>query len=105
MFKLLLLFVSAILVSFYSLPTYAALDYGKQTLIGADFSKTDLISIQYGECMQAAQLRNEIILGLQFYEEQKNKENMFGIKLIPDKSEVFTISSKDGFVSLAQDEG
>ena len=55
--------------------------------------------------MQAAQLRNEIILGLQFYEEQKNKENMFGIKLIPDKSEVFIISSKDGFVSLAQDEG
>ena len=70
-----------------------------------DFSETDSISIQYGECMQAAQLRNEIILGLQFYEEQKNKENMFGIKLIPDKSEVFTISSKDGFVSLAQDEG
>ena len=70
-----------------------------------DFSETDSIRIQYGECMQAAQLRNEIILGLQFYEEQKNKENMFGIKLIPDKSEVFTISSKDGFVALAQDEG
>ena len=29
-----------------------------------DFSETDSISIQYGECMQAAQLRNEIILGL-----------------------------------------
>ena len=36
-----------------------------------DFSETDSISIQYGECMQAAQLRNEIILGLQFYNEQK----------------------------------
>ena len=55
--------------------------------------------------MQAAQLRNEIILGLQLYKEQKNKENMFGIKLIPDKKEIFTISSKDGFVALAQDEG
>ena len=50
-------------------------------------------------------LSNELILVLQFYEEQKNTENIFGIKLIPDKSEVFTISSKDGFVSLAQDEG
>ena len=70
-----------------------------------DFSETDSINIKYGECMQAAQLRNEIILGLQFYEEQKNKENMFGIKFIPDKSEVFTITSKDGFVALAQDEG
>ena len=29
---------------------------------------------------------------------------MFGIKLIPNKSEVFTISPKDGFVALAQDE-
>ncbi|OUX32138.1 MAG: hypothetical protein CBE24_03755 [bacterium TMED264] len=70
-----------------------------------DFSDTDSIRIEYGECMQAAQLRNEIILGLQFYKKQKDKESMFGIKLIPDKSEVFTISTKDGFVALAQDEG
>ena len=70
-----------------------------------DFSNEQLINIKYGECMQAAQLRNEIILGLQFYTEQKNKENMFGIKLIPDKSEVFTLSANDGFIALAQDEG
>lgn len=70
-----------------------------------DFSDHDSINIQYGECMQAAQLRNEIILGLQFHKDQKNKKNMFGIQLIPEKSSVFTISSKDGFVALAQDEG
>jgi len=70
-----------------------------------DFSNKESITIQYGECMQAAQLRNEIILGLQFHEEQKNKESMFGIKLIPDKSDVFTLTQKDGFVALAQDEG
>ena len=50
--------------------------------------------------MQAAQLRNEIILGLQFYEEQKNKENMFGIKLIPDKSEVLLFLQKMGLLHL-----
>ena len=69
-----------------------------------DFSNKETINIKYGECMEAAQLREEIILGLQFHAEQKNKEDMFGIKLIPDKSEIFTLSAKDGFVALAQDE-
>tara|TARA_B100000131_G_scaffold43224_1_gene38869 strand:+ start:2537 stop:4432 length:1896 start_codon:yes stop_codon:yes gene_type:complete len=69
-----------------------------------DFSNKETINIKYGECMEAAQLREEIILGLQFHAEQKNKEDMFGIKLIPDKNEIFTLSAKDGFVALAQDE-
>ena len=69
-----------------------------------DFSNKETIKIKYGECMEAAQLREEIILGLQFHAEQKNKEDMFGIKLIPDKNEIFTLSAKDGFVALAQDE-
>ena len=70
-----------------------------------DFSGKETIKIKYGECVEAAQLREEIILGLQFYAEQKNKENMFGLKLIPEKDEIFTISARDGFVALAQDEG
>ena len=70
-----------------------------------DFSNEQSIKIKYGECMQAAQLRNEIILGLQFHDKQKNKESMFGIKLIPNKDDVFTITPRDGFIALAQDEG
>ncbi len=70
-----------------------------------NFSDSGSITIKYGECMQAAQLRNEIVLGLQLYKEHKDKEKMFGIKLIPDKNTLFNISSKDGFVVLAQDEG
>ncbi len=69
-----------------------------------DFSNKETINIKYGECMEAAQLREEIILGLQFHAEQKNKKDMFGINLIPDKNEIFTLSAKDGFVALAQDE-
>ena len=42
MFKQFLFLVSSLLFFFYSLPAFAALDYGKQTLIGADFSNTDL---------------------------------------------------------------
>ena len=58
----------------------------------------------YGECVQAAQLRNEVILGLQIHEDQKNKEKMFGIILIPDKKDEFTIRKKDGLIALAEDE-
>ena len=42
MFKRFLLFFISVLFSFYSLPVVAALDYGKQTLRGADFSNIDL---------------------------------------------------------------
>ena len=70
-----------------------------------DFSESKTIKIKYGECIEAAQLREEIILGLQFYKAQKDKENMFGLKLIPDKNEIFTLNAQDGFIALAQDEG
>ena len=52
----------------------------------------------------SAQLRNEVILGLQIHEDQKNKEKMFGIILIPDKKDEFTIRKKDGLIALAEDE-
>ncbi len=42
MFKRFLFFVSSVLFFFYPLPAYSALDYGKQTLIGSDFSNIDL---------------------------------------------------------------
>lgn len=69
-----------------------------------DFSKKETLNIKYGECIEAAQLRQEIILGLQFHAHQRKKEKMFGLKLIPDKNEIFTLSEKDGFVALAPDE-
>tara|TARA_B100001250_G_scaffold271146_1_gene234049 strand:+ start:913 stop:1386 length:474 start_codon:yes stop_codon:yes gene_type:complete len=37
-----ILFITTLLFFFYSLPATAALDYGKQTLIGVDFSNSDL---------------------------------------------------------------
>ena len=58
----------------------------------------------YGECVQAAKLRNEVILGLQIHSDQKSKEDMFGIVLIPSKEEEITLSSKDGLIALAEDE-
>ncbi|MDB9853862.1 hypothetical protein OAC91_01355, partial [Candidatus Marinimicrobia bacterium] len=69
-----------------------------------NFAEKDSISIQYGECVQAAQLRDEVILGVQLQSEQKNKDKMFGISLIPDKNTIFTLTANDGLISLAQDE-
>ena len=69
-----------------------------------DFKDGKTITIPYGECVQAAKLRNEVILGLQIHSDQKSKEDMFGIVLIPSKEEEFTLSSKDGLIALAEDE-
>ena len=69
-----------------------------------DFNNNESITIAYGECVQAARLRNEVILGVQIHTDQNNKENMFGIALIPNKDDVFTLSARDGLISLAEDE-
>ena len=69
-----------------------------------DFVDKKTITIPYGECVQAAQLRNEVVLGVQIHKDQKNKSKMFGINLIPDKNDLFTLSKKDGLISLAEDE-
>jgi len=69
-----------------------------------DFNNKESITVPYGECMQAAQLRDEVILGVQLHAEQKNKDKMFGIALIPDKNDEFTLSKEDGLIALAEDE-
>ena len=69
-----------------------------------DFTKKESITLKYGECVQAAQLRNEIILGLQIHADRKDRDKMFGIALIPDKNDEFEITEKDGLIALAEDE-
>ncbi len=69
-----------------------------------DFKDNETITIPYGECVQAARLRNEVILGIQIHSDQKNKDNMFGIALIPNKKDEFTLSKQDGLIALAEDE-
>ena len=69
-----------------------------------DFTKKEPITLKYGECVQAAKLRNEIILGLQIHADRKDRDKMFGIALIPDKNDEFEITEKDGLIALAEDE-
>ena len=69
-----------------------------------NFKDNKPIKVAYGECVQAALLRKEVIIGLQIHDQQKNREKMFGIKLIPSKEKEFTIKPDDGFIALAEDE-
>jgi hypothetical protein len=78
--------------------------YIKPVTFYFDFNNNESITVLYGECMQAAQLRGEVILGVQLHAEQKNKDKMFGIALIPDKNDEFTLRKDDGLIALAEDE-
>ena len=69
-----------------------------------EFNGEESITIPYGECVQAAQLRNEVILGVQLSSEHKDKDKMFGITLIPDKNDKFMLTKNDGLIALAEDE-
>ena len=68
------------------------------------FDGKESITIPYGECVQAALLRNEVIIGLQINADQKDQNKMFGINLIPSKDKEFTLSKNDGLIALAEDE-
>ena len=68
------------------------------------FEGKESITIPYGECVQAALLRNEVIIGLQINSDQKDQSKMFGINLIPAKDKEFTLRKKDGLIALAEDE-
>jgi len=68
------------------------------------FDGKESITVVYGECVHAAQLRGEIILGAQLQTREKDKDKMFGISLIPDKNQEFTFTKEDGLIALAKDE-
>ena len=62
------------------------------------------ITLPYGECTQAALLRKEVCLGVQLHAHQGDKDKFFGVSLIPDKKDVFTLTPQDGVIILAEDE-
>ena len=68
------------------------------------FENNEDINLSYGESSQAAQLRNEVCLGIQLQSDQSNRDKSFGVNLIPDKNQKFTITPNDGLITLADDE-
>ena len=68
------------------------------------FDSRESITVPYGECTQAALLRQEVCLGVQLHAHQGDKDKFFGVALIPDKGEEFTLTPQDGLITLAEDE-
>ena len=68
------------------------------------FDGRESITVPYGECTQAALLRQEVCLGVQLHANQKDRDKFFGVSLIPDKGKEFTLTPQDGLITLAEDE-
>ena len=68
------------------------------------FDGRESITVPYGECTQAALLRQEVCLGVQLHAHQGDRDKFFGVALIPDKGEEFTLTPQDGLITLAEDE-
>ena len=68
------------------------------------FDSRESITVPYGECTQAALLRQEVCLGVQLHSHQGDRDKFFGVALIPDKGEEFTLTPQDGLITLAEDE-
>ena len=68
------------------------------------FDSRESITVPYGECTQAALLRQEVCLGVQLHGHQGDRDKFFGVALIPDKGEEFTLTPQDGLITLAEDE-
>jgi len=77
MFKRLLFFVSTVLFFFYPLPAYSALDYGKQTLIGSDFSNIDLKGATfYLSDLQDSDFSGSDLQGASFFDAKLENANL-----------------------------
>ena len=77
MFKRLLFFVSSVLFFFYPLPAYSALDYGKQTLIGSDFSNIDLKGATfYLSDLQDSDFSGSDLQGASFFDAKLENANL-----------------------------
>tara|TARA_B100000579_G_scaffold421818_1_gene423085 strand:+ start:206 stop:676 length:471 start_codon:yes stop_codon:yes gene_type:complete len=77
MLKPLILFLGSVLFLFYTLPAYGALDYGKQTLIGADFSNADLKGATfYLSDLQDADFSGSDLQGASFFDAKLQDANL-----------------------------
>jgi len=58
----------------------------------------------FADCMQLAQQRGEVCIGLKVASEEADQEANFGIKLIPKKKEKFQLTLADSLIVVAEDE-
>ncbi len=62
------------------------------------------VKVSFADMMAIAQLREEVCIGVKIKALEDDEEQNSGVKLIPLKNEMFTLSANDSFVVVAEDE-
>ena len=62
------------------------------------------VTVPFGDCVTAAQLRGEVCFGYQIAADSGNAEKNHGIRIIPNKNEQVTLGPNDCLITLAEDE-
>jgi hypothetical protein len=59
------------------------------------------VTASFADCMRAAQMRGEVCLGVKLESGETKRDVNFGLRLPPDKNEVFRLGAGDRLVTLA----
>lgn len=62
------------------------------------------IELTFADCIAIARKRNEICLGIKIKSLESNSDKNYGVQLIPEKNERFTLKDEDCLVVVAEDE-
>jgi hypothetical protein len=62
------------------------------------------VTVQFGDCVTAAQQRGEVCFGYRLAAEEANSAKAHGIHIIPNKTEQVTLRPGDSLITLAEDE-
>ena len=68
------------------------------------FSAEQLSQVSFGDCILAAQSRQELCMGIRIASEVTSKAKMFGIRLIPHITTDFNLTIDDRLIVLAEDD-
>ncbi|MGK7897217.1 MAG: hypothetical protein AB4372_27265 [Xenococcus sp. (in: cyanobacteria)] len=61
-------------------------------------------NLTFADCILAAQLRNELCIGVKTITQVSNQEKKFGIKILPSLDHKFNFIANDSLIVLAEDE-
>ncbi len=62
------------------------------------------VKVSYADMVRLTQKRKEVCLGVKLKDLEEDFEQNFGVKLIPEKSQIYEIKAGDALVVLAEDE-
>lgn len=60
--------------------------------------------VNFADCMYAAQQRKETCFGIRIVSEETDESKGYGVYLIPDKSEYFSLHESDSLIVLSEDQ-